>query len=65
MRLAVRLSAALALGVVLALATMLVPVARWLGPLGSALLLPAGVVLFTCYLGKLLYDTLFYDHYRA
>ncbi len=48
----------------LALFVMLVPL-PWLGPVVGALQGPVAVVLFVCFLGKLLYDTLFYDHYRA
>ena len=58
-----RLLVELALGTVLALFLLLVPLA-WLGPLVAALQVPLAVVMIVCLLGKLLYDTLFYDHYR-
>jgi len=50
------------LGTALALLMMLAPLS-WLGPLVGALQVPVAVVLFVCFLGKLLYDTLFYDRY--
>jgi hypothetical protein len=50
------------LALALALVVMFAPLG-WLGPLARALQVPFAVILFVCFLGKLLYDTLFYDRY--
>ncbi len=57
-----RLAVEAAVAVALVLAVMLAPLG-WLGPAARALQMPAAVVLLVCLAGKLLYDTLFYDHY--
>jgi hypothetical protein len=57
-----RLLVSALLGTALALLVMLAPLA-WLGPLVGVLQVPVAVVLLVCFLGKLLYDTLFYDRY--
>ncbi len=51
-----------ALGVLLAGVLMLAPLG-WLGPLVGAVQMPLAVFFLVCFIGKLLYDTLFYDHY--
>ncbi len=52
----------LGLGAALALVLMHLPLGR-LGPTAVALQMPLAVLLLVCFAGKLLYDTLFYDHY--
>ena len=47
----------------LALAIMLVPLLWWTPAWLAYVQTPAAVFLLICYLGKLLYDTLFYDRY--
>ena len=52
------------LATLLALAAMLLPAPAG-APSWLASALPAlAVFLLVCYIGKLLYDTLFYDHFR-
>jgi hypothetical protein len=42
---------------------MLAPLG-WLGSLAVVARLPAAVLVAVCFLGKLLYDTFFYERYR-
>ncbi len=52
----------LGLGLAAALVLMHLPLGR-LGPAAVALQTPLAALLLVCFVGKLLYDTLFYDHY--
>jgi len=60
----VRLLIRILMAVVIAVLVMLLPIPApapaWLPEWH----VPIVVVLLVCYIGKLLYDTLFYDHYR-
>ncbi len=55
-----RLMAAAALAVVITLLPQPGSLPSWL----EAVWMPVVIFLLLCYTGKLLYDTLFYDHYR-
>lgn len=48
----------------LALVLIYVPLPVVVAQLIGSIRVPAVVILAVCYVGKLLYDTLFYDHYR-
>jgi predicted Abi (CAAX) family protease len=53
----------LALATALAFIVMMLPQPGDLPVWLDALWMPAVVFVLLCYIGKLLYDTLFYDHY--
>jgi hypothetical protein len=53
-----------AFAVLLAAACALLPLAEWVPFWLVQVQVPFTGLLLVCYLGKLLYDTLFYDHYR-
>ncbi len=60
------LALALAKGIIAILfagACAFVPLAEWAPIWALQVQVPVTGVLLVCYLGKLLYDTLFYDHY--
>ncbi len=50
--------------IIVAIIVMLMPAPGIFPPWLVKLQMPVTIVLLICYLGKLLYDTLFYDHYR-
>jgi fumarate reductase subunit C len=50
--------------VALALAVMLLPLPRWTPAWVAYVQVPVVAFLLICCLGKLLYDTLFYNRYR-
>jgi hypothetical protein len=57
---AVRVVIAGTIAWVLALAPLPIPAPKWF----AYVQVPVVVFLFICYIGKLLYDTLFFNHYR-
>jgi hypothetical protein len=52
-----------ALGVVLGSLVMLAPLPEEVDPLWPTLQAPLGSLLIVCFIGKALYDTLFYERY--
>lgn len=53
-----------AIGIVLGLAVIVFPLPYDVDPLWEMLQAPFGALLIVCFIGKALYDTLFYDHFR-
>ena len=53
-----------AFAILLASACAIIPLAEWAPIWLTQVQAPLTGLVLICYLGKLLYDTLFYDHYR-
>ncbi len=53
-----------AVAILLALACAVLPLYEWAPVWFIKIQLPLTGIVLVCYLGKLLYDTLFYDHFR-
>ena len=53
------------IGAVLGMLILLAPLPEEWDPRVLALQTPVGILVLLCSLGKALYDTLFFDHYRA
>ena len=52
-----------AIAVVVGLVLIVAPLPRWTPRWFAYFQVPLVVLLLVCYVGKLLYDTLFYNHY--
>lgn len=52
-----------AIGIAIGLVVMLLPLPVHVDPLWRMLQAPIGALLIVCFVGKALYDTLFYDRY--
>lgn len=53
-----------AFAILLAMICAVLPLYEWAPVWFISVQLPVTSLVLVCYLGKLLYDTLFYDHYR-
>ncbi len=54
-----------AAGILIGLIVMALPLPEEIDPLWHMLQAPLGALVLVCSIGKALYDTLFYDHYRS